>query len=82
MEGLNVIRVSKVVCSSVLYQRRHTVWKIVRSKAIYNLVENNKFVFVSTILERIPTDIYEMFVDAAQFSCPGDDSSSFYMYWI
>ena len=25
MKGLNVIRVSKVVCSSVLYQRRHTV---------------------------------------------------------
>ena len=25
MKGLNVIRASKVVCSSVLYERRHTV---------------------------------------------------------
>ena len=35
---------------------------------------------VSTILEQIPIDINEKFVDAAQFSCPGDDSGSFYMY--
>ena len=54
VNSLDVVWISKVVSSSLLYQRRNKLHGIIGSKSIQNLKENCQFVLASTALKRFP----------------------------
>ena len=62
---MNVVGVPEIVVACFLGERRDEITKVVWGKAVYNLIENNELVLVSSALQSVHTDFNKELLDTA-----------------